>query len=66
MRFVFQLNTKNKNVIRVSRLQCFQNRTVYENETRKCLKRVKYNKYENKNNVSKFIISYIRSFYFVC
>lgn len=66
MRFVLQLKTKKRNLIRIFSLQYLQNSTVYQNETRNFLNRVKYNKYENKNNVSKFIISYIRTFYFVC
>lgn len=48
MWFVLQLKTKKRNLIRFFSLQYFQNRTVHENETRKCLKRVKYNNYENK------------------
>lgn len=66
VRFILQLKTKKRNLIRFFKLKYFQNRTVYENETRKCLKKVKYNKYEKKNYVSKFIISYIITFYFVC
>lgn len=45
MRFFLQLKTKKRNLIRFFRLQYFQNRTVFENETRKCLKRVKYKNY---------------------